>query len=392
MSNEPVMAGMYGVDCETESVDRALEICERLGFETEDAIYQDSPFFDFLNLVSVPHGDWSVTFSTGKSPDEDPNESDFSIRLDRLVYPSEFGSTAEHEAVMDVVFELVCRLAMEFDVEYVAVYGMDARGEPYIPQDRPIASGLAEPARMAIFSPDLLDSLGGIESVYDQNPWYTGTLSDGRRVIIKTKRPWGEEGWTPPTDAEYIESATLTDSSDDIEVGDPFADLAPGEYGADIVVPRGDLAPEFDNETAELLRVYVDENRDLRRVADDSFVRNVVTDTSGSELEVIGRMASDLPPGGKSEDVSLSVLLNDQIPALFVRLDDPDDENVVTLVMTLTVDMSKYQILMTLANNARPETGYTETELESIEGGLSTLAAEDDPELVEAWIREHFFE
>jgi hypothetical protein len=46
---------------------------------------------------------------------------------------------------------------------------------------------------------------------------------------------------------------------------------------------------------------------------------------------------------------------------------------------------------MAVANQARPDEGYTDDELESIEGGLSTLVAEDDPALVEAWIREKVF-
>jgi hypothetical protein len=386
------LVAFHDVDSDVEPLDRAMEVCNRLGFDVAETKSQESMFG--RDETVVDHDGFSITFTVYPEDDTGPQEPALGITLEDLVSPSTFEDDAEHATVMGIVFELICRVATELDVEYVTVYNPMTEDTSYIPQDRPVASGLAGPPQMAIYTPDLLDSLGGIEAFYDRDPWYIGTLCDGHNVIVRQKSPWGDGGWTPPMEAEYIERATLHEDdgpSDDLTLGDPFAELEPGAYGADIVIPQSELDGEFDNSTAELVRVYVDEHNDLRRVDDDSFVRNVVTDTSGTEREFIDRMAADLPPATSGEDVPLSVLVNDQIPPSLVQLDDPTDENIVTLVMNLDVSINKYDILMAVANQARPDEGYTDDELESIEGGLSTLVAEDDPALVEAWIREKVF-
>ncbi|WP_228841660.1 hypothetical protein [Haloarcula sp. CBA1127] len=88
-------------------------------------------------------------------------------------------------------------------------------------------------------------------------------------------------------------------------LADPFAALAVGDYGADVCVHRDDISTEFPNEILELVRVRVDENRDLRRVASDRFVRNVVRADSDDRHSVIKRMLADVPADA-TEDVSTS--------------------------------------------------------------------------------------
>jgi hypothetical protein len=291
---------------------------------------------------------------------------------------------------MDVIFELTVRHAMDLNVEYLPLFGMENRAPGVMPDGVPLSDSIDEPPHFGVYEPDLLDALGGIKEFFDE-PWYTARLTDGRTVVIRTAWPWGDDGWTPPTDAPYIDTTTLHADETDSEVtlGDPFAELEPGEYGADLVIPQERLDGEFRNEDAEVVRVYVDENHDLRRVENDSFVRNVVTDTSGSDGEIIDRVAADLPAGTEPDDIPISVLLNDRIHPSLVRLDDPDDENVLTLIMDLSLDMSKYDVFISVAEKARPDEGFTDEELRSIEGGLETLADEDDPVTVELWLRQN---
>lgn len=394
MTGEQAITFMYDPGVDGDVVERSLEVFEDLGFDVA-ARERSSGLMSGFHYLDVPHDQgWSVSIQVNEDDDLGADDSVLGLRLQHLVYPDRGQDGVSHEATMDVLFELVVRLAMALDLSYLAVFGMEQADGTVTPDGEPISESIDAPPRMGVYSSALLEALGGVDEFASDDPWYVAELTDGRTVVIRTAWPWGDGGWSPPTGAEYLTSATLdSDDTDagDVTLGDPFAALAPGEYGADLVVSQADLDGEFRNEDAELVRVYVDENRDLRRVDDDSFVRNVVTETSGSDHETIGQMAANLPPGTDPEDVPMSVLLNEQVPPSFVHLDAPDGENVVTLVMGLNVQMSKYDVLMALANRARPDDGYTEEELQSIEGGLSTLVDVDDPLQVETWLRENVF-
>ncbi|WP_367175685.1 hypothetical protein [Haloarcula rubripromontorii] len=175
--------------------------------------------------------------------------------------------------------------------------------------------------------------------------------------------------------------------SSSVPLADPFAALAVGGYGADVCVHRDDISTEFPNEILELVRVRVDENRDLRRVDSDRFVRNVVVANSNDRRSVVKRMLADVPADATDEDLYVSALLRDVIPPSFVRLNDPDDENVVTKVMELDTTVSKIKLLVSLGRVAQQD-DFTAEDLDSMEGALDTLAELDDTENVDQYIRE----
>lgn len=176
----------------------------------------------------------------------------------------------------------------------------------------------------------------------------------------------------------------MTDSA---TLADPFAALAVGGHGADVCVHRDDISTEFQNEILELVRVRVDENRDLRRVDSDRFVRNIAVADSNDRHSVIERMLADIPADATDDDRYVSALLRDVIPPEFVRLDDPDDENVVTKVMRLDTDVSKIKLLVSLGRVAQQD-DFTAADLDSMEGALDTLNELDDNENIDQYIRE----
>jgi len=375
---------------DTTAVD-VLETCRDVGFDVDD--YEDDigaqSDFDYKILT---YDDWELRLQFDASPDRDPTVPAILIGLFDHLDPDTVATDQLYNERLTVLFELFCRITIEINGTYALLFDESDRGTAALPIESPYHESITQPPAAGFFQDELLSSLGGLDEVYETTPWCTGELTTGQTLVIETALPWGERGWVPPTDAEYIDTATLhTDVAEagGLTLGDPFAELEPGEYGADIVIPQNDLDGEFDNDAAELVRVYVDENYNLRRIEDDSFVRNVVTDATGTERQIIDRMAADRPPGVDAEDVPLSVLVNDDVPAEFVRLETPTGENVVTHVMNIDVSMSKYDVLMALVNRARPDEGYTDEELASIEGGLETLVDTQSSVVAEAWIRDN---
>lgn len=98
-------------------------------------------------------------------------------------------------------------------------------------------------------------------------------------------------------------------------------------------------------------------------------------------------MLGNVPVDASDEGLMVSALLHEAIPPSFVRLTDPDGETVVSKVMELDVEVSKYDLLVTLDRAARHEgDGAAET----IEGALDTLADIDDVEGLGRAIEDHW--
>ncbi len=81
-------------------------------------------------------------------------------------------------------------------------------------------------------------------------------------------------------------------------------------------------------------------------------------------------MLADVPSDATDDNLYVSALLRDVIPPAFVRLDDPDNESVVTKVMRLETDVNKIKLLVSLGRVAR-QVDFTADDLGSMEGALA---------------------
>jgi hypothetical protein len=174
-------------------------------------------------------------------------------------------------------------------------------------------------------------------------------------------------------------------SDNEIELSDPFAVLESGTYGTDVCVHREDIATEFCNEDLTLVRVYVDENRDLRRVDDDSFVRNVVDEDFADHKAVIAAQLADSPPDATEDEQMVSALLHEATPPVFVQLDDPNGETIASRVMELEIDTNKQELLISLGRAVEHEDGSA-TILRTVEDALDNLDDLEDTEGIDGWI------
>jgi len=387
MSDGVVTVGVYDPDSTKQFVAETRAAFERAGFDGTELNEEQS---DGHVTFKVPYGHWNIRVHVNTDGEYGMDEPAVHLGLGEMIYPYRWDDADTYRQAMSGMFELVCRLATGLDAAYTPVFDSEGRAMAVIPRDRPIGEAVESPPILGVYSDDVLAQFGGLDALYDSPPWYTAELSSGKTVVVESEDPW--DGWQPPTDAEFIRTATFNDDTDTPETerrgfSDPFAALDVGAIGADVCVPREDISQSFPNEDIELVRVRIDENRDLRRFDSDRYVRNIVDEDPGDDMAFIKAMLEDIPTDATERDPMVSALLDERIPPSFVRLDDADDENVVTKVMNLDTTVSKFELLLSLGRVAQQD-DFTTDDLNSMEGALDTLNELDDTENIDQYIRE----
>lgn len=172
----------------------------------------------------------------------------------------------------------------------------------------------------------------------------------------------------------HIEDAETTprvdtdaSAADSLSGADPFYSLESGAYGADLVVDTDDFDAESIPDEMQLVRCRVTDDNKLRQIDTGTFVRRTV----GSEGP-IGTVPDDADPA----EEMVSVLLHSSIPTSFVRLATPDDENVLTRVMNLELDVDMFELLTHLCHSLGDE--YNREDVKRIEQWVSRLDAIED--------------
>lgn len=366
-------------------VDDTVATCEQVGFDIDTDSERVDAMTENQYLKFDSHYDrWWFNLGFNLDADRPPSEPVLSIGCDQHIYPPNAADEADYRAKMDGIFELLCRLAVTLEADYAPLF--NPMGRRAVPESRPIAEAVEELPRMGVYSREILDELGGAAGMFESPPWYTASLEDGKTVVIESDTPWLDGGWRPPTEATYLDDAALNDSDDPVlnerrGLADPFAALETGEFGTDLCVPRDKIAPEFRNGDLELVRVRVDEQRNLRRLDDGSFVRNVVDDDPGDPAAFMQAMLEEIPTGATADDLMVSALLKDVIPPAFVRLEDPADETIVSRVAGLDVDSPKVDLLISLGRVAQD--GGTDETLREIDAFLDNLDGLEDIDGIE---------
>jgi hypothetical protein len=321
------------------------------------------------------------------------HERKIDISIEEKGAPEKWYDDADYQEFFDDFVEFLCQLAIQLDAEYVALFE-NVHWNDVVPSDAPLSEHIDQVPRLAIYSESLLDDLGGLNAIRDQPPWRVGDLENGSTLVIWSDEPWGRSGWTesthrelraPQREAEADESEDISESNQELQLSDPFAALETGAQGTDVCVRREDIAAEFRNEDLHLVRVYIDENRDLRRLDDDTFVRNVVDEELADHRAVIEAQLADIPPDATEGDLMVSALLHSAIPPAFVRLDSPNGETVASRVMDLDVDTNKQELLISLGRAVQHENGSTAA-LQTVEQALDKLTELEGVEGVDDWI------
>jgi len=366
--------------------------------ETLNAIFND------LKSTSIDTDDYLVTMYDGidvivHSHTDGPEKGDvtLSTQVGGAVWPWNASDDETYQARMSSVLEMICRLANHLNPDYVVLYETNTHGMSVIPKNWAVENGIDQAPVIGIYSDTVIEQWGKIEKLYETTPYYTAELPGGQTLVVESADPWQRRGWSPPTDAEYIASASFHESSDakrdddrPLGLSDPFAALPDGEYGTDVCICPEDADAEFANDTLHLVPVRVDSAGNLRRRSDDTFVRNVVPEASDDRRETIAAMLSEVPPDAASDDQMVSALLHEAIPPKFVRSDDPDGETVVSKVMALDVETNKIDLLTALGSAVQGSERNDAEALSIVDEALETLSTIEELDGdVDGWIQQH---
>lgn len=373
---------VFDIQSTNEAVNRVKDLGQEIGFEIREDDARTMATGTYLLPISYQNHSTNLMFRLDDERDEEAE-----ISFGRLLDTTE--NEAETHDTVEAIFELICKISTELNAAYTAMVHTEKRSMEVVPEDRPIPEAVETPPRLGVYAEDVLAGFGGVEGLFDHDPWYVAELEDGHTLVIESESTWGD--WRPPTEASYIRSAEFptdestaqSNQSDETALSDPFAPLEPGAYGTDVCVDPDDIAAEFRNEDLELVRVYVDEERTLRRVRDDSFVRNLVVDAPDDNVAFVKAMLADVPSDAAATDPRVSALLNDAIPPSFVRADGPDDETVASRVLALPVNTSKIELLVSLGRAVRRG---EEMDATTVESAVENLAELDDPREIEEYI------
>ncbi|AGB30397.1 hypothetical protein Natpe_0467 [Natrinema pellirubrum DSM 15624] len=123
--------------------------------------------------------------------------------------------------------------------------------------------------------------------------------------------------------------------------------------GTDLCVLREKTAPEFRTDDLELVRVYVDDQRNLRRIDTDVFGQNIVDDDPGDDAASMMAMLADVPADAAEDDLLVSAVLREAIPPAFVRPANSSDATVVSRLVALDSDINKVELLVSHGRVAR---------------------------------------
>lgn len=200
------VAAFYTSGMPDAIIETALEVCNDVGFETENVTERKSEVdgVQFHN-INVQFDRWKLNLKFNLNDDRDPAEPPLSIGLGKRIDPSYVANDAIYQRRMDVIFELVCRVASALNVDYAPVFvtpGVSVR-----PETAQITDSVEDVPYIGVYTPAILDDLGGVDGLGTPSPWYTAELNDGRIVVIPSSEPWTEGGWEPPTTAEFLASA-----------------------------------------------------------------------------------------------------------------------------------------------------------------------------------------
>jgi len=240
--------------------------------------------------------------------------------------------------------ELVGTLATVVNPEYV--WTMLVRGpEPDAglrPERRPISENITQLSWLTVFSPSLVEELGGRDRVLKTPAYRVEELDSGHVLVVRTDNPVDpSEGPAVSPEAYLLKGKSLDElQSDQPRIDDPFRHLEPGDLGVDVVIAQENVDGDPTNDDLELVRVEVDDDYRLWDVESEEFVRRVFDedgDSYGGETTVPSE--EHHPP-----------LVHSGYPVEFVAIDSPDGETLITKVMGLDVEIDKLRLLVSMAS------------------------------------------
>lgn len=335
---------------------------------------------DNLNTARFKYDEYT-TFSVIVDLDESSawNSPEFEITIEIDGTAGVENETEVIEARFDLFLDIVGDIVPIVTPEYC--WGMLPQNHEVtsqcLPTGRPIVEHIDTLSWISVFGPSLMEDLGGRDRVLATPAARVEEFETGHVLVVKTDEFFDYDYGTDAVDRYLLDGIELTeletDTSDsDPEVSDetlsfddPFRKFSPGDIGADVVVEKDAVGGDISNDDLQLRRVTLDENGHLRDLETNEFVRRLY----GPDGQ-IGTLPSDVT----TEEELFPPLALNGVPVEFVRLSDPDGENVVTKCMALDADLDKFEFLVRLSTSVLAD-GYERDDIDSVENLLDSASA-----------------
>lgn len=145
------------------------------------------------------------------------------IAMDLNVFGAGVYTTSQHVRQMDMLLVLLSELSAALSAEYVPVFNTERRGTEVRPNDTPIAEHIGALPLMGVYSESTIETLGGIDAMFDEPPQCVVHLTSGHRIILESNSLWGRSEWEPPRDLRAIERVEDGPENDPDGTGEPSA-------------------------------------------------------------------------------------------------------------------------------------------------------------------------
>lgn len=284
---------------------------------------------------------------------------------------------AEAQARIEDIIAVTAAITTRVDAEFVCGENL-ASLDDVLPMEHPRVEQIERVPWLVVLSEPLVADFGGKERVLQTPAWRVEELDTGHVLIVRTDNPVDPtEGPSVSPEKYLLEGKSLDDlQADDPRIDDPFRHLAPGDLGADVVIDQADVSGDPTNEDLELVRCEVDDEYRLWNVETGEFVRRVF-DEDGESFQ-----GETMVPGEESHPP----LVHAGVPVEFVELDAADDENVVTKVMALDVEIDKLRLLVSLASMVE-DADDREAALDTVESTIDDAKRAEDVDGIERLLR-----
>lgn len=371
----------YLADIYLRDVAEILRRCQKQGYQPEDGNLDagvqkirngiEGTGTGLLDLWDNDTTKLGLTFNIGEQWDWNDPSLIVTVSMMDLDPNADTNMEEQSQRRVKALTDLTADLVEVLEPDYV--WGMPMVGpDPDVgrrPTDKPISENIQDIGWITVLSPQTIENLGGREYVLDTPAWCREELSTGHVMILTADNPVDLIEYPEHSPKEYLlRKRTSTDSvlkgATQQSLQDPFQRFSPGEIGADVVIDKRTVGGEISNEDLELKRVELYENDRLWDIETGEFVRRVY----GTSAQL-----GTLPPAVEADDEKFPPLALADVPLEFVQLDDPTDENVITKVMALDVDVDKFELLVRLAStlNARD---YDQSDIDTVETVLDHVS------------------
>jgi len=166
-----VSIAVYADAAPADAVEKAVAVSEAVGLTVEsEQMTEDTVGENEYTKFRLYRADSSMRFQFNLSDDRLPGEPILSLGGLSAVNEKWARPDTDYREWIDIVFDLVCRLATQLEADYIAWLNTAKDPMKSVPQSRPLDEAIERPPVFGVYSTTVLEDLGGVNSLFDTEP------------------------------------------------------------------------------------------------------------------------------------------------------------------------------------------------------------------------------